>query len=88
MIGVERVPSGDSGRAFRQLGICRYDALHFLFFKNDLAHLVPADIELPFEFCDPVLWRVMGRVRSRWRNRSAKVCPAQPMWHPDPRDGI
>jgi hypothetical protein len=63
--------------------------LCFLLFKDDLAHLVPAHIELAFEFCDPVLWRmVRGVCGASGIVRQPRFARRNRVQHADARDGV
>src|SRR5262249_56398625 len=63
LIGLERIPRRQPRRAHRELGVLRNNAELFLTLERHLAILVPAHIELAFELRDPILRRVMRRMR-------------------------
>ena len=67
VLGVERVPRRDARRTLGQLGSLRHDAEFDLPRQGLLAHLVPALVELALEAIDPLLRRVVRRVRRAGR---------------------
>ena len=67
LVGVERIPRLDAFRARGELRVLGDDAHRLLLGERHLALLVPALIELALEFLDPLLWRVMRRMRGARR---------------------
>ena len=63
LVGRERLPGGDNVGPRRQLRVGRYDAQRLLARQRLLAHLVPALVELALELRDPVLRRLVRRMR-------------------------
>ena len=68
LIGVQRIPGGQSLRARRELRILRHDAELLLTLERLLAIFIPALVELAFEFGDPFFRRVMRRMRRAGRD--------------------
>ncbi len=89
VVGVERVPRRNAGGALGELRARGHDAELLLPRERLLAHLVPALVELALELRDPLLRRVVRRVRGAGRVvDEPRLLRRDRVQHPDAVDRV
>ena len=88
-VRLQRIPRGKLFRARGQFGVRRNDAELYLPGERLLADLVPALVELTLILGDPILWRVMRRMRGAGTVvQQPRLLRRERVLHPHPGDRL